>query len=391
MKTSTLSQLAPLLLAITLTSCSPPEPAAVPVAPEHKPLVVFLVRHAEKVDNNQDPELSEAGRQRAATLAEALRSSDIEYVHSSDYIRTRDTATPAAAEHGLEVALYDPRDLPALAEKLRAAGGRHLVVGHSNTTPEMVELLGGDAGAAIDEPGEYDRLYVVSIGSDGRTNSVMMRYGTAFLQPAPVEIVPITHGSLILKWNGQVIHVDPWSRGNYEGQPKADLILITDIHGDHLDPAQVEAVKKSGTIILAPAAVQASLSEARVLNNGERMEALGIGIEAIPMYNLQRGPEEGKLFHDKGRGNGYVLTLGAERVYISGDTECVPEIEALQNIDHAFMCMNLPYTMPPPEAAACVNSFRPKRVYPYHYRDSDVEEFRQAVTAGVEVILLKWY
>ena len=92
----------------------------------------------------------------------------------------------------------------------------------------------------------------------------------------------------------------------------------------HLDPAQIQAVKKSGTIIVAPAAVQASLSEARILKNGERTEVLGIGIEAIPMYNLQRGPEEGKLFHDKGRGNGYLLTLGAERVYISGDTECVP-------------------------------------------------------------------
>ncbi len=221
---------------------------------------------------------------------------------------------------------------------------------------------------------------------------LFLMFSSAVVQTAPVEIVPITHGSLILKWNGQVIHVDPWSRGNYEGQPKADLILVTDIHGDHLDPAQIQAVKKSGTIIVAPAAVQASLSEARILKNGERTEVLGIGIEAIPMYNLQRGPEEGKLFHDKGRGNGYLLTLGAERVYISGDTECVPEMEALRNIDHAFVCMNLPYTMPPLEAAACVNSFQPKRVYPYHYRGSDVEEFRKAVTAsGVVVILLKWY
>ena len=180
MKTSTVSTLAPLLLAMTLINCSPPEPVAVPVVAEQKPLLVFLVRHAEKVDDSQDPELSEAGRERAATLAEALRSADIEYVHSSDYIRTRNTATPSATEHGLEVEVYDPRDLPALAEKLRAAGGRHLVIGHSNTTPAMVELLGGDAGAEIDEPGEYDRLYVVSIGRDGLANSVMMRYGKAY-------------------------------------------------------------------------------------------------------------------------------------------------------------------------------------------------------------------
>lgn len=211
-------------------------------------------------------------------------------------------------------------------------------------------------------------------------------------QSSSVQIIPITHASLILKWDGKVIHVDPWSSGDYTGQPKADLILITDIHGDHLDPAQVAAVRKPDTIIIAPPAVQEQLSEARVLNNGEKTEVLGIGIEAIPMYNIKRGPSEGQLYHDKGRGNGYVLTLGSQRVYISGDTECTPEMKALKNIDIAFVCMNLPYTMPPQEAAACVNAFRPKKVYPYHYRGSDLEAFRKAVTApGVEVVLLDWY
>ncbi len=175
-----IATIATLLLISALAGCSVPPSDAVPSVSQHKPLIVFLVRHAEKVDSSRDPELSVAGRELVATLANALRSAEIEYVHSSDYIRTRDTATPTATNHGLEVELYDPRDLPTLVEKLRAAGGRHLVVGHSNTTPEMVELLGGEAGPEINEAGEYDRLYIVTIGSDGIANSVMMRYGTAY-------------------------------------------------------------------------------------------------------------------------------------------------------------------------------------------------------------------
>lgn len=207
-----------------------------------------------------------------------------------------------------------------------------------------------------------------------------------------VEVVPITHGSVVLKWQGKVIHVDPWSRGNYEGVPQADLILITDIHGDHMDPKQIAALRKEKTIIIAPAAVQETVKEARILRNGETTSVLEIKIEAVPMYNLQRGPEAGKFYHDKGRGNGYVVTLGNQRFYFSGDTECIPEMKQLKNIDAAFVCMNLPYTMTPEEAAECVNSFKPKVVYPYHHRGSDLNAFQKAVIApGVEVRILKWY
>jgi phosphohistidine phosphatase SixA len=166
-------------LAITLIGCSP-KPNTVSAASEQEPLVVFLVRHGEKADLSRNSELSAAGRERAAVLARMLRSAEIEYVHSSDFIRTRRTAAPAATELGLEVELYDPRDLPTLVEELRRTGGRHLVVGHSNTTPQMVELLGGEPSSPIDEPGEYDRLYIVTIGNDGAASSVMMRYGTAY-------------------------------------------------------------------------------------------------------------------------------------------------------------------------------------------------------------------
>jgi L-ascorbate metabolism protein UlaG (beta-lactamase superfamily) len=208
-----------------------------------------------------------------------------------------------------------------------------------------------------------------------------------------VKIRPITHGSLMLEFRGKVIHIDPWSRGNYAGLPKADIILITDIHPDHMDRAMVDHLKKETTVILAPAAVAETIREAQIIRNGERKTVEGITIEAVPMYNLVRGPSPGQLYHTKGRGNGYVLTLGGRRVYISGDTECVPEIKALKGIDVAFICMNLPFTMPPEEAAECVKAFRPKIVYPYHYRNSDLSRFVDALKgeSGIEVRLRTWY
>ena len=209
----------------------------------------------------------------------------------------------------------------------------------------------------------------------------------------PLKITPIKHASLMLEFRNKVIHVDPWSQGDYAGLPKADLILITDIHGDHMDPAKIKEIKKDGTIIVAPAAVAKTVTEATVISNGETKTIEGIQIEAVPMYNLVRGPSQGKLFHDKGRGNGYLLTLGGKRVYISGDTECIPEMKSLKNIDVAFVCMNLPYTMPPEEAAECVKAFKPKIVYPYHYRDSDLNVFANALKSekGIELRLRKWY
>ena len=208
-----------------------------------------------------------------------------------------------------------------------------------------------------------------------------------------LKITPITHGSLMLKFKGKAIHVDPWSRGDYTGLPKADLILITDIHGDHLDPSQVRKLKKSGTVIVAPQAVAETVTEAVVLHNGQKKVVAGLQIEAVPMYNHKRGPSPGKLYHDKGRGNGYVLTLADKRVYISGDTACISEMKALTDIDIAFVTMNLPYTMPPEEAAGCVAAFQPKIVYPYHYRGSDLNVFTRAQKShpDIEVRIRDWY
>jgi L-ascorbate metabolism protein UlaG (beta-lactamase superfamily) len=177
------------------------------------------------------------------------------------------------------------------------------------------------------------------------------------------------------------------------GLPQADLILITDIHGDHLDPAQVLKLKKSSTEIVAPQAVAQTVTEAMVLHNGQKKVVSGLEIEAVPMYNHKRGPSPGKLYHDRGRGNGYVLTLGDKRVYISGDTACIPEMKSLSDIDIAFVTMNLPYTMPPEEAAECVKAFKPRIVYPYHYRGSDLKVFTRALEShpDIEVRLMDWY
>lgn len=236
-----------------------------------------------------------------------------------------------------------------------------------------------------------------------RTALFILLAGLAWSQPTrtveefqtkkgPVRITPIRHASMMIETNGRIIHVDPWSQGNYEGLPQADLILVTDIHGDHMDPAQIAKLKKTGTIIITPEAVAKTVTDANVLRNGEKTTWEKWVIEAVPMYNLTRGPEPGKFYHDKGRGNGYLLTYGGARFYIAGDTEGTPEMRALKHIDVAFIPMNLPYTMPPEEAAKAVRAFHPKIVYPYHYRGSDLNVFKNALEgSGIDVRLRNWY
>lgn len=208
----------------------------------------------------------------------------------------------------------------------------------------------------------------------------------------PLKLTAIRHASFMVEAGGKVIHVDPWSQGDYAGLPKADILLLTDTHGDHFDLKAIELVRRPGTIVIAPPAVAEKLAGVRVLRNGESAEAGPFHIEAVPMYNVKRGPAEGQVYHAKGRGNGYVVAYGGFRLYISGDTENIPEMRALKNIDAALICMNLPYTMPPEEAAEAVKAFRPKVVIPYHYRGSDLQVFARALEGtGIEVKLLDWY
>lgn len=211
-----------------------------------------------------------------------------------------------------------------------------------------------------------------------------------------IVIHPINHATLALGWKDKTIYVDPvGGAGRFEGLPKPDLILVTDIHGDHLNAETLEAVAGDTTVIVAPAAVAEKLTaklrtRTTVLANGEKKDVAGAGIEAVPMYNLTASRLQ---YHNKGRGNGYVVSLAGKRLYFSGDTEDIPEMRALKNIDVAFVCMNLPYTMTVEQAADAVRAFKPRIVYPYHYRGSDTEKFKSLVgaDAGIEVRLRDWY
>ena len=218
----------------------------------------------------------------------------------------------------------------------------------------------------------------------------------------PLVIQPVNHASLVLTLAGKTIYVDPvGGAAKYQGLAAPDIILVTDIHGDHFDPGTLKTIRTAGTVLVIPQAVADKLPDADkagavILANGAAKDLSGIGIMAIPMYNLPEGKPN--AMHTKGRGNGYVLMAGGKRIYLSGDTEDIPEMRALKNIDIAFVCMNLPYTMDINHAADAVLAFKPKIVYPYHYRGqgglSDVQGFSNLVKAGdpaIEVRLRNWY
>ena len=216
-----------------------------------------------------------------------------------------------------------------------------------------------------------------------------------------IKITPIEHATAVIEWNDITIYIDPTGGSTaFKNQKKPDLILITDIHGDHFNKETLEAIDISKATFVVPQAVADEMPDEfadklEILANGSSKELNGILIEAIPMYNLR---EEAKDFHVKGRGNGYILTIDKQRIYFSGDTEDIPEMRSLKNIDKAFVCMNLPYTMTVESAASAVLDFKPKQVFPYHFRGrpdvSDVEMFKKLVDAGnqdIEVVQLDWY
>jgi len=207
-----------------------------------------------------------------------------------------------------------------------------------------------------------------------------------------VKVTPLVHASVLIQAGGKTIYVDPAKPAKLAGLPKADLILISHIHGDHFDPESIAAISQPTTEVFAPASVVAKFPSAKPISNDQTRQWNQWTIEAVPAYNLTRGPAPGQLYHPKGRDNGYVLTYGGQRFYFSADTEGVPEMRALKNIDVAFICMNLPYTMPPEEAADAVRAFHPRIAIPYHYRGSDLAIFQKRLAgSGIEVRLLDWY
>lgn len=207
-------------------------------------------------------------------------------------------------------------------------------------------------------------------------------------------IHPVSHATFVMAWGPHPVYVDPVGGvGAFEGLPSPHVILVTDIHGDHLDVETLDGLAVGPARIIAPQAVADQLPEnlrsrTTVLANGESTDFMGMSFEAVPMYNTT---EERMQYHPKGRGNGYVVTVGGTRVYISGDTEDIPEMRALRDIDVAFVCFNLPYTMTEEQAASAVRAFRPDVVYPYHYRGSDPEKFASLVGDASEVRIGAWY
>ena len=182
----------------------------------------------------------------------------------------------------------------------------------------------------------------------------------------------IGHGTLMFRFDGKVIHVDPWAKlADYTELPKADLILITHEHRDHLDPAAIRTLGTPNTVILHSASCAEKVQDGTILTNGQSTTALGIDVKAVPAYNIRHKRDTGKPFHPPRVGNGYILTFGDKRVYVAGDTENTPEMKGLEHIDVAFLPLNLPYTMTPEMVADAARAFKPRILYPYHYGDTD--------------------
>jgi L-ascorbate metabolism protein UlaG (beta-lactamase superfamily) len=206
-----------------------------------------------------------------------------------------------------------------------------------------------------------------------------------------LSINPIVHASVMFNYGGVIVYVDP---SNYQGSAdfskmfKADLILITHHHFDHFDPRTINLLLKEDTIIVGPRRILNSITYAKAMKNGDVLEVAGVKIEAVPAYNLREN--KGFEYHPKGRDNGYVLSFGSTQVYIAGDTECVPELKARRGIDIAFVPIDGVDTMTPEEAAACVRTFKPKVVYPYHQGGSDPDLFASLLRGeGIEVRVLR--
>ena len=196
----------------------------------------------------------------------------------------------------------------------------------------------------------------------------------------------VGHATLIFAFGGKVIHADPYSRlADYGKLPKADVILITHSHGDHFDPKAIAALRKEGTTVVLTEKAADGMPGGIVMKNGETQTVEGIKIEAVPAYNLVHKRPTGEPFHPRGEGNGYVLTFGATRVYVAGDTENIPEMKELKGIAIAFLPMNLPYTMSPEMAADAAKAFRPKMLYPYHYGETDPAELARLLAGEKEI------
>lgn len=190
-----------------------------------------------------------------------------------------------------------------------------------------------------------------------------------------LEITFLGHGTLMLTFDGKVVHVDPFGKvANYSKLPRADLILITHEHHDHLDLSALVSIRTERTEVVLAEVCTKQVEGGLVMRNGDVRTVKDVTIEAVPAYNLVHRRSDGQPYHPKGIGNGYIMTFGDKRVYVAGDTENIPEMHSLTNIEVAFLPMNLPFTMTPEMVAEAAKAFRPKILYPYHFGDTDTSK-----------------
>ncbi len=236
-------------------------------------------------------------------------------------------------------------------------------------------------------------LYAVKMrvkGAGGQQTGAASKYEQDVIKTSAGEltITCIGHGTLMFSFGGKIIHVDPVGQeADYTQMPKADLILITHEHGDHLDPAAIKTLTKEGTQVVLTEACSQSVPGGIVMGNDDVKTIAGLKIEAVPAYNIVHEWSRGKPYHPKGQGNGYVITFGDKQVYVAGDTENIPEMEQLKSIDVAFLPMNVPYTMTPEMAADAARTIKPKILYPYHCSQTDPNELVDLLKGvkGIEV------
>ena len=215
-----------------------------------------------------------------------------------------------------------------------------------------------------------------------RSEKPMFEEDTLTTSAGPLKITFVGHGTLMFTCGTTVVHVDPWSqKANYAKMPKADVVLVTHGHGDHLDPEAIAAVRKEGTTVLLPAKCAAAVTGSVVMKNGDARTIKGMKVEAVPAHNLVHERAAGVPYHPRGEGNGYVITFGDTRVYVAGDTENTADMKSLKDIDVAFLPMNLPYTMTPEMVADAAKAFRPKILYPYHTGKTDTSALVKLLAA----------
>lgn len=201
-----------------------------------------------------------------------------------------------------------------------------------------------------------------------------------------LKITFIGHGTLMFAFDQQIIHVDPFTKvADYAKLPKADVILITHEHLDHLDLKALEQIRTEKTKVVLTEACSKQVKNGIIMKNGDVQTVNGLKIESIPAYNLVHKRDNGQPFHGKGVGNGYIITFGDKRVYVAGDTENIPEMKSLREIDCAFLPMNLPYTMTPEMVADAAIAFQPKILYPYHFGNTDTSKLLKLLQDQKEI------